>query len=53
MSVETITLGCRLYFAESGTIARLAPADEDWIVVNSCVSGKTPKIRTVVAFERS
>src|SRR5882724_8031437 len=36
MSVETITLGCRLNFAESDTIARTAPADEDWIVVNSC-----------------
>jgi threonylcarbamoyladenosine tRNA methylthiotransferase MtaB len=36
VSVETITLGCRLNFAESETIARSAPADEDWIVVNSC-----------------
>ena len=36
MTVETITLGCRLNFAESETIARSAPADEDWIVVNSC-----------------
>src|SRR5947209_3169409 len=36
MSVETVTLGCRLNFAESETIARSAPADEDWIVVNSC-----------------
>jgi threonylcarbamoyladenosine tRNA methylthiotransferase MtaB len=36
MSVETITLGCRLNFAETETIARSAPADEDWIVVNSC-----------------
>jgi threonylcarbamoyladenosine tRNA methylthiotransferase MtaB len=36
MSVESITLGCRLNFAESETIARSAPADEDWIVVNSC-----------------
>lgn len=36
MSVETITLGCRLNFAESATIALSAPADEDWIVVNSC-----------------
>ena len=36
MSVETITLGCRLNFAESATIARSAPAGEDWIVVNSC-----------------
>ena len=36
MSVETVTLGCRLNFAESDTIARTAPPDEDWIVVNSC-----------------
>jgi len=36
MSVETITLGCRLNFAESDTIARSAPPGEDWIVVNSC-----------------
>lgn len=36
MSAETITLGCRLNFAESETIALGAPADEDWIVVNSC-----------------
>jgi len=36
MSVETVTLGCRLNFAESDTIARLGPANEDWVVVNSC-----------------
>lgn len=36
MSVETITLGCRLNFAESETISRTAPAGEDWVVVNSC-----------------
>jgi len=36
MSVQTITLGCRLNFAESETIARNAPPGEDWIVVNSC-----------------
>ena len=36
MSVETITLGCRLNYAESDTIARAAPGDGDWIVVNSC-----------------
>jgi threonylcarbamoyladenosine tRNA methylthiotransferase MtaB len=36
VSVETITLGCRLNFAESETIADRAPPDEDWIVVNSC-----------------
>src|SRR3954469_17611419 len=36
MSVETISLGCRLNFAESDTIARSAPVNENWIVVNSC-----------------
>jgi len=36
VSVETITLGCRLNFAESETIARSASPGEDWIVVNSC-----------------
>jgi threonylcarbamoyladenosine tRNA methylthiotransferase MtaB len=36
MSVETVTLGCRLNFAESETIARSASTDEDWVVVNSC-----------------
>jgi threonylcarbamoyladenosine tRNA methylthiotransferase MtaB len=36
LSVETVTLGCRLNFVETETIARSAPADEDWIVVNSC-----------------
>lgn len=36
MSVETITLGCRLNFAESETIRRLATTEENWVVVNSC-----------------
>jgi len=36
MSIETVTLGCRLNFAESETIRRLASNDEDWVVVNSC-----------------
>ncbi len=36
MSVETISLGCRLNFAEAETIAQSAPAGEDWIIVNSC-----------------
>jgi threonylcarbamoyladenosine tRNA methylthiotransferase MtaB len=36
VSVQTVTLGCRLNFAESETLAAAAPADEDWIVVNSC-----------------
>jgi len=36
LSVETVTLGCRLNFAESETIAALATTPDDWIVVNSC-----------------
>jgi threonylcarbamoyladenosine tRNA methylthiotransferase MtaB len=36
MSVETVSLGCRLNFAEAETIARAAPTGEDWIIVNSC-----------------
>jgi len=36
VSVETITLGCRLNFAESETIAQLSKPGEDWVVVNSC-----------------
>jgi threonylcarbamoyladenosine tRNA methylthiotransferase MtaB len=36
VTVETITLGCRLNFAESETIAGLAGPAEDWVVVNSC-----------------
>jgi threonylcarbamoyladenosine tRNA methylthiotransferase MtaB len=36
MSVETVTLGCRLNFAESETLASLAPPGEDWTIVNSC-----------------
>jgi len=36
VSIQTISLGCRLNFAEAETIARAAPKGEDWIVVNSC-----------------
>ncbi|HEV2595323.1 MAG TPA: MiaB/RimO family radical SAM methylthiotransferase [Sphingomicrobium sp.] len=36
MSVKTITLGCRLNFAESETIARSAPQNDEWVVINSC-----------------
>src|SRR5690348_2236094 len=36
MTVQTISLGCRLNFAESETIARQAASGEDWTVVNSC-----------------
>jgi len=36
VSVETVTLGCRLNLAESETMRRLAPAGEEWVIVNSC-----------------
>ena len=36
MSVETITLGCRLNFAESEAMRSLMPSGEDWVIVNSC-----------------
>lgn len=36
MSARTITLGCRLNYAESETIARSSPDQEEWVVVNSC-----------------
>jgi threonylcarbamoyladenosine tRNA methylthiotransferase MtaB len=36
LSVETVTLGCRLNFAESETIKRLAPNEDGWVVINSC-----------------
>jgi len=36
VTVETISLGCRLNFAETETIARAAPPGEDWVIVNSC-----------------
>ena len=46
MSVETISLGCRLNYAESAVIAR-QPHDGDWIVVNSCAV--TAQVLTTVA----
>ncbi len=36
MSFETVTLGCRLNFAESETLKRLAPPGEELVIVNSC-----------------
>jgi threonylcarbamoyladenosine tRNA methylthiotransferase MtaB len=36
VSVETITLGCRLNFAESEAMRAAMPAGEDWLIVNSC-----------------
>jgi len=53
VSVETITLGCRLNFAESETIRRLATADEDWVVVNSCAVTNEAVRQTRQAIRRS
>ncbi|NUT00701.1 MAG: MiaB/RimO family radical SAM methylthiotransferase [Sphingomonas sp.] len=53
MSVETITLGCRLNFAESETIKRLAATDEDWVVVNSCAVTNEAVRQTRQAIRRS
>jgi len=53
VSVETITLGCRLNFAESETIRRLATTDEDWVVVNSCAVTNEAVRQTRQAIRRS
>jgi threonylcarbamoyladenosine tRNA methylthiotransferase MtaB len=53
VSVETITLGCRLNFAESETIRRLATAEDDWVVVNSCAVTNEAVRQTRQAIRRS
>ena len=53
MTVETITLGCRLNFAEAETLARLAPKGEDWIVVNSCAVTNEAVRQTKQAIRRA
>jgi len=53
LSVETITLGCRLNFAESETIRRLATAEDDWVVVNSCAVTNEAVRQTRQAIRRS
>jgi len=53
VSVETISLGCRLNFAEAETIARTAPSDEDWIVVNSCAVTNEAMRQTRQAIRRA
>jgi threonylcarbamoyladenosine tRNA methylthiotransferase MtaB len=53
MSVETVTLGCRLNFAESATIARSAPPNEDWIIVNSCAVTNEAARQTRQAIRRA
>lgn len=53
MSVETITLGCRLNFAESETIKRAAAPGENWVVVNSCAVTNEAVRQTRQAIRRS
>lgn len=53
MTVATITLGCRLNFAEGETIARTAPAGEDWVVVNSCAVTNAAVRQTRQAIRRA
>ena len=53
MSIETISLGCRLNFAEAETIARAAPKGEDWIVVNSCAVTNEAARQTRQAIRRA
>ena len=36
MSLEVISLGCRLNLAESETLRAMLPADSDLVVINSC-----------------
>jgi len=53
VSVETVSLGCRLNFAESETIAALAPAGEEWVVVNSCAVTNEAARQTRQAIRRA
>ena len=53
MSVQTISLGCRLNFAETETIAHSAPSGEDWIVVNSCAVTNEAVRQTKQAIRRA
>lgn len=53
MSVETITLGCRLNFAESETIRRLATTEDEWTVINSCAVTNEAVRQTRQAIRRS
>jgi len=53
VTVQTISLGCRLNFAEAETIARTVPAGEDWIVVNSCAVTNEAVRQTKQAIRRA
>jgi threonylcarbamoyladenosine tRNA methylthiotransferase MtaB len=53
LSVETITLGCRLNFAESEAMRQLSPAGEDWVIVNSCAVTAEAVRQTCQAIRRA
>ena len=53
MTVETVTLGCRLNFAETETMARLAPRSEDWVIVISCAVTNEAVRKTRQAIRRA
>ena len=51
MTVETITLGCRLNFAESETIAREAPAGVRFLLVDGSTAGLWRRKKTAKRLE--
>ncbi|MCA1654710.1 MAG: MiaB/RimO family radical SAM methylthiotransferase [Sphingomicrobium sp.] len=53
MSVETITLGCRLNFAESEELKRLAPPGEALTIINSCAVTAEAERQTRQAIRRA
>jgi threonylcarbamoyladenosine tRNA methylthiotransferase MtaB len=53
VSVETVSLGCRLNFAEAETIGRSATADGHWVVGNSCAVTSEAVRRTRQAIRRA
>ncbi len=53
MSVEVITLGCRLNAAESEAMRRLAGDQDDLVIVNSCSVTSEAVVRTRQAIRRA
>ena len=53
MTVETITLGCRLNFAESEALRRAAPPSVERVIVNSCAVTAEAVRRTRQAIRRA
>ena len=53
MSVDVITLGCRLNAAESEAMRRLAAGEDDLVIVNSCAVTSEAVVRTRQAIRRA